>query len=222
LVSLLLSSKVLAQTQSSPKEGKAKEKIQELLDLKEKKDEVSVIYKDMVVVQRKAKIKKGSFLLNPSFTFDFSDGPQTLYGLNLNIGYALSDYWEIYLQTTPAFVNIDRRIVKILEQEKINVNIAKPQFQAGLDLLWLPAYGKDSWGPYSIVRSDTFLKLGIASLKTDVKTSLRVTLAIGKTFFLSKYWNLRFDAGASAVASLFEENQTQFLGIFEMGLMYYF
>ena len=58
--------------------------VEEMLSLGSQTDEVSIIYKDIVAVQRKAKVKSGSILFNPSMTLDFSDGPQTLYGINFN------------------------------------------------------------------------------------------------------------------------------------------
>ena len=110
------------------------ESITKKLKTDKKLDDVSTIYKDIVVVQRKAKVKKGSFLLHPSLVLDFSDGPQTLYGLNLNIGYAISDFWEVYLHTTPAFIAQDRKIVEVLERENLEVEIAEPEWQAGLEI----------------------------------------------------------------------------------------
>src|SRR4051812_2110055 len=59
-----------------------------------KDDTIPGIFKDMVVVQRRAKKKADHILFSTYGTIDFSDGPITSYGINFNPGYALSDSWE--------------------------------------------------------------------------------------------------------------------------------
>src|SRR4051812_16628463 len=75
------------------------------------------VFEDMVVVQRKAMQKANRFLLSTYGAFDFSDGPYTMYGFHINPGYALSDFWEIYLNFAPFFVNNARSIVSKLQEK---------------------------------------------------------------------------------------------------------
>lgn len=118
----------------------------------EEKDQVSNVFKDIVVVQRKAKDKARKFLVNPGITFDFSDGPISMYAVNTNLGYALSDFWEVYLNLVPAFIVQERSIVKkisgltLQNGKQATITYSKPKTQYGLEVLYLPAYGKDSWG----------------------------------------------------------------------------
>ena len=87
--------------------------------------------------------------------------------------------------------------------------LAKPKSQLGAEILWAPAYGKDSWGPYTMFRSDTFFKLGAyqVDFPEDKKKGLRFAFMGGKTYFAAKYFNVRVAAG-------FHHMQT-FVGLIE-------
>lgn len=197
--------------------------------LQDKQDEVSAVFEDVVVVQRKAKDKARKVLFNVYGSFDFSDGPVTMYGLNTNVGYAISDFWEIYLNFVPAFITNERSIVKKVSSLKLDANTyasikyAKPVNQTGVELLWAPAYGKDSWGPKSLVRSDTFFKLGVATIKyEDGESGLRYTLVLGKTYFLADWFNLRVGAGMAEVQQVIDnEKDFRNVAILEAGWIYY-
>jgi len=189
---------------------------------------INDVFKDVVVVQRKAKDKAGHALFYSYGSFDFSDGPTTMYGINLNAGYAISDHWEIYANYVPAFLSQERDLAKQIRDLPLSngstatIAYAIPKTQYGLELLWAPAYGKDSWGPYSIVRSDTFLKLGVGVIQYDVGTGQRYNATVGKTFFLSRFFNLRVSAGGSYLESIVNERKKfYFVGLIETGLIWY-
>lgn len=185
-------------------------------------DEISSIFEDMVVVQRKAKEKRKHLLLAPFMSFDFSDGPQTMYAGHLSIGYAFNDFWEAYVDYVPAFITQDRSLVKILEEKNFSVTVAHPSAQYGFSILWAPAYGKDSWGPYSLVRSDTFFKWSSSIIQYENATGMNHSLSLGKTYFLSDWFNLRLAAGGSLVDTILDGTKSsRFVAIFELGLVYY-
>jgi hypothetical protein len=73
-------------------------------------DEISSLFENVVAVQRKAKVKSGKFLFAPYLSFDFSDSPQTMYAFNFNMGYAIGEFFEIYLNYVPSYVNNERSI----------------------------------------------------------------------------------------------------------------
>lgn len=194
-------------------------------------DEISSLFDNVVAVQRKAKVKSGKFLFNPYFSYDFSDAPLTMYGLDLNFGYAIGEFWEVYLNYTPYYINQERAIAKKVRDlgplqstgQTAEVTLEKVTASYGIEVNWVPIYGKDSWGPYGIVRSDTYLNMGISLVKQDTGNGNKYKLAIGKTFFLSDYFNLRFNAGASYVErrALGVIAGTT-IGLLEAGLVYYF
>lgn len=193
-------------------------------------EEISSLFENVVAVQRKAKIKTGKFLFSPYLSFDFSDSPQTMYALNLNLGYAAGEFWEIYFNYVPTYVNNERSISKKVRQlpeypDKTApfLYVEKVKNSYGIEVNWVPIYGKDSWGPYGIVRSDTFMNIGISRINYEVHTAYKTKLMLGKTFFLSDYWNLRLQAGGSFLET-FNQNKKEVIviGLLEGGLVYYF
>lgn len=193
-------------------------------------DEISSLFENVVAVQRKAKVKSGSFLFNPYFSFDFSDSPYTMWGLNLNLGYALGEFWEVYLNYVPSYVNNERSVAKkvrnlqLANGQQADLAVEKAKSSAGIEINWVPIYGKDSWGPYGIIRSDTFLNFGYSQMKyTNDESGAKYKLALGKTFFLSDLFNVRFSAGASSVQMVslgVKESVT--IGLIELGLVFYY
>lgn len=199
-------------------------------------DQVSNVFRDMVVVQRKAKEKANKFLFSTFTSFDFSDGPVTLYGLNTNFGYAFSDFWEVYLNYVPVFLAQERSIVSKVKAYQLDpsqcdglpnctatITYAKPKTQYGIELLWIPAYGKDSWGPYSIVRSDTFFKFGVHNIAYDSGSGLRYQAMVGKTYFLGTALNFRISAGMHSIQTIVDsQKQANTVAVVETGLVFYF
>lgn len=193
-------------------------------------EEISSLFENVVAVQRKAKVKSGKFLFAPYLSFDFSDSPQTMYALNLNLGYAAGEFWEIYFNYVPTYVNNERSISKKVRQLPIYPDgtapflyVEKAKNSYGIEVNWTPIYGKDSWGPYGIVRSDTFLNIGLSRVNYEVHTAYKTKLALGKTFFISEYWNLRLQAGGSFLET-YNQNKKEIIviGLLEGGLVYYF
>lgn len=193
-------------------------------------DEVSSLFENVVAVQRKAKVKAGSFLVSPFLSFDFSDSPYTMYGANLNFGYAIGEFWEVYLNYVPTYVNNERSIAKQVRDlgqlksgETPEISIEKAKSSYGLEVNWVPIYGKDSWGPYGIIRSDSFLNLAYHQMKYTDNSGAKYKLALGKTFFLSNWFNLRIQAGAASV-EVFSKGKKEsiLIGLIETGLVFYF
>lgn len=197
-------------------------------------DQVSSVFRDMVVVQRKAKEKGKKFLLAPSLSFEFSDGPKAMYPINLDIGYAFNDFWELYVNYVPSFLVRERSIVSKVKElktasgDQASISASNPQSQVGVNLLWVPAYGKDSWGPYSIIRSDTFFKFGLANIKYEDGSGLRISALVGKTYFIASQFNLRLAVGGMNVESFSTDSQNQkkknsdTVAIIESGIVFYF
>lgn len=199
------------------------------LDPKEAFGEVSNLFEDIVAVQRKALKKTNSFLLSPYLSFDFSDSPYTMYALNLGIGFAPNEFWEIYINYVPYYVTQERNLSKKVReltlenglQAEIKTEKAKSSY--GLDVLWSPAYGKDSWGLKGVVRSDTFFAFSAGSIKYETNSGIRTKLGIGKTFFIYDEFNFRVQAGVSFLESITDgKKEMQTLGLLEFGTVYYF
>jgi len=198
-------------------------------------DEISALFENVIAVQRKAKVKAGKFILNPILSFDFSDSVYTMYGLNLNLGYALGEFWEVYFNYVPTFVTNERSIAKKVRElpaytdgSRPAINAEKAKSAMGLEVNWVPIYGKDSWGPFGIIRSDTFFNFHVGQIKYEQSTGLKYKLALGKTFFLDPLWNLRVQAGAAFIDAFSSSDgtspkkETVMIGLLEGGFVLYF
>ncbi len=225
---------VLAILTASPMEVYAQKKGTTPLDPKLKLgagDEVSAVFEGVVAVQRKAKVKGGSFLFSPMFSFDFSDAPYTQYSLQLNFGYAIGEAWEVYLAYSPLFIANERNLSKQLKQTPYSIDAEKPKSFTGVEVNWVPIYGKDSWGPYNIVRSDTFVQFSYGQIQYNKNAGNKIKLGLGKTFFFSDYFNFRIQAGPSIVETFSKDpgdlagkakKEQITIGLIETGLVFYF
>ncbi len=193
-------------------------------------EQLSSIFKDIVVIQRRAVTRSGKFLLGTSFQLDFSDGPKTQYGSSIKLGYGLSEWLEASLVYTPSFVANDRAILKsfqdldLADGSKASLISPRAKTAYGLEINWIFAYGKDAWGPFSIVRSDTFLRLSGGSTSYDNSASgTDFGLGVGKTFFFSRFFNVRALAGIGSRQTLLgDKKYATFFGYFEPGLIWLF
>ena len=191
-------------------------------------DEVSAVFEGVVAVQRKAKIKSGSFLFSPMFSFDFSDAPYTQYSLQLNGGYAFSEALEVYFAYSPVFIASERNLSKQVKKLGFVIDAEKPQSFMGIEVNWIPIYGKDSWGPYNIVRSDTFINFSYGQITYEDNQGSKIKFALGKTFFFSEQLNFRIQAGPSFIEAFSSTNgqptkrENITVGLIESGFVFYF
>lgn len=195
-------------------------------------DEMANLFENVVAVQRKAKVKTGKWLFYPYLSIDFSDSAYTQHSLALNFGKTFGEYWEVYFSYVPTFFVNERNISKKVRgltvvgpsgNQAADISNEKAVSALGVEVNWVPIYGKDSWGPYGIIRSDTFFSFGISQVTFERNSGMKYKLMAGKTFFLDTYWNLRVQAGICSEDS-FSQNtrETVNLGLMEGGLVYYF
>jgi outer membrane beta-barrel protein len=162
-------------------------------------DEIPPIYKEVSIVQNKAMQKAHRFLLSPYISLDFSDSPYNQYGTAIDVGYALSDFWEIYVHTVPYYITNLRSYVRQIQDNGLQfpdgslpqIVTAEPKRELGGSILWAFAYGKDSVGTKNLIRSDTFLRFSASSIQYSSTSGLNFGLGFGKTFFINRYWGLR-------------------------------
>lgn len=192
-------------------------------------NDVSTVYKDMGVVQRKAMNKGGRFLLSANIGMDFSDGPYSMYAISANPGYAINDFFEVYALFSPAFINNRRSIVDTVERlqlangQQATLTSSKAKLQYGIEGLWAPLYGKDSLGLRNIVRSDTYLKLGVSNIQYDSGSGLKLHLGVGKTFFLANFLGLRATISGNYLQSILNGVKSfRTVAILEFGTVIYF
>ena len=190
---------------------------------------IDSLFKNMIVVQKKAFERKNKFVLLSNLSFDFSDNPKTIYSANFGAGYAVSESLEFCLSYSPLIIANERasaravRKLVLANNEIASLKSPDPKWQAGGSVLWAFAYGKDAFGPYSIIRSDTFLKFSYTKIQYDGDLSGNcISLLVGKTFFVSKNFNFRFAAGlASQTSFINDKSQATTIGLIEPGLVWF-
>jgi hypothetical protein len=190
---------------------------------------IDSLFKNMIVVQKKAIERKDKFILFTNFLFDFSDNPKTMYCASVGIGYALLENLELQVSVSPFFISNDRASVKAVRQLQLadgataDLVAPNPTMAITGSAIWVFAYGKDAYGPYSIIRSDTFLKLSYA--KIQYKGGLSggyIAPLLGKTFFISKYFNFRLAAGIAQQTSYINQQvQKTLIGLIEPGFIWF-
>lgn len=189
----------------------------------------SPLFENIIAVQKRAKSREGRWIAYPYFSADFSDAPYTMWGMNLNLGRALSEHWELYFNVVPFYITSERSISKKVKEltlangKKARIDFDKAKIHAGFEVNFVPAYGKDSWGPFGIIRSDTFLNTGLGVVQYETGTGLRTKLGLGKTFYVSESLNVRGMAGGSFVEMISGgSKEIVMVGLLEAGFVFYF
>lgn len=190
---------------------------------------IDSLFKNMIVVQKKAIERKGKFIFDSHLSFDFSDNPKTMYAANIGIGYAITESFEFGLSYAPFIMSSERSTVKAVRsltlEDGSHADLVSPtaKSEMGLNLTWAFAYGKDAFGPYSIIRSDTFLKIFATKIQYDAGLSgNRMGFMVGKTFFISKFFNFRLAAGFARQTSYINlKSQSTNIGLIEPGLIWF-
>ena len=229
-ISLIYSFALSAQTVKEKKNLEKKSGVNsEILYFDDPKS-IDTLFKNMIVVQKKAIERKNKFVFDTHLSFDFSDNPKTMYTFSLGAGYALSESFEIGLSFSPYIMSQERATVAAVKKlelsngDQADLAAPDPKWEATGSLLWIFAYGKDAFGAYSIIRSDTFLKLFASKIQyADSSPGNRMGLLVGKTFFISRSFNFRITAGiARHTSSINEKTQITNTGLIEPGFVWFY
>lgn len=183
------------------------------------------LFRDMVVVQNKAMNKKNRFLLSSYFSMDFSDGPYSMWAWNINPGFALSDSWEVYLSFAPTYIVNARELFSKIEDlgPGLKIRASKPEYSYGAEVLWAPMYGKDSIGSRRLIRSDTFVKLGVHRIHYDIGDGTKIHFGFGKTYFINNHLGFRPAVSGNWIETIVQDDKKfRFFAIVELGLVAYF
>lgn len=149
-------------------------------------------------VQRKHFLKKQRFELTPTFAISLNDAFYTKVGGGLTGTYHLTDSLGLAAHYTH-FGIVQTDNVRIAKRELRSLLLSsKLNWNAGMDLVWTPIYGKLAWFN-SIVHYDFFLLtgLGVAHSQTSgppVNDGLHpaVDLGIGQRFAFSDWMAFDF------------------------------
>lgn len=180
------------------------------------------LFKNMMVMQKKAISKSNRFLFDSNLSFDYSDSPKTMHALNFGIGYSFNEKLELSLRFSPLFLANDRPLFKETSKTSSVTLVAnKPKSLMGLNINYQLAYGKDALSFNNILRSETFLRMFYNQIAFESsKSGSQMGIGIGKSFFINK--NLGFRFSVSYVYSSFfinDESLSTNAAIIEPGLV---
>jgi hypothetical protein len=211
-----LSLNLIAQEEAKPKEKKLDLDQKILTEVDPKVGDT--LFKNMVVVQKKAIEKKGRFLFDAHFSFDYSDTPKTMTGVVLGVGYSINDSFEIGGSITPFFMSKEKSDLAN------NLDMAAPKLESSIYLNWFFMYGKEAYGPYRILRSDTFLKFFYSKIQyEDSFSGARLGFYVGKDYYWTKNMVIRLAFGLASQESFINQvSHSSTVALFEPGLVYFF
>ncbi len=223
------SATIPARAESSTKESPKLETDPAVLNY-ESDSQLSSIFKDIIVVQRQAIKRDKKKLISFSSTFDFSDGPIDQTGLTLKAGYAVNQNWELHLLFTPTYMNKTRPVadsvsnLTLANGQKAELVSPKAKNSLGAEINWMLAYGKDAWGPYTIIRSDTFIQFQLMNVSyEDNSSGLAYSLGVGKSFYSKKSIHFRVVAGlGSRETKINEVKQSSQYGFLQPAVFWMF
>jgi len=132
-------------------------------DARTRLQEEDVSLSDRVkAVQRKHFLKKGRLELVPTFAMSLNDAFYTKLGGGLAVNYHLADSVALSLHYQQYGI-AQSESVRIAKRELQSLLLSsKLDWNAGVDLLWTPIYGKLSWFN-TIVQYDLFLITGVGA-----------------------------------------------------------
>ncbi len=178
------------------------------------------LFKNIIAVQRKILERKKRFSFGSGFAFNYSDAPKSMHHLNFNFSYGLSETFEIGTTVSPFYMSSEKSVL----ENSSNYQFNSPKMELGGFVNYYFLFGKDSFGPLTTFRSDTFGVFEFSQIQyAESKSSTKLTIGIGKNYYLKKglNFNLRF---AHSMFGYFLNDEEKKSSSFEFrpGLVYIF
>ncbi|HWU42657.1 MAG TPA: outer membrane beta-barrel domain-containing protein, partial [Bdellovibrio sp.] len=152
-------------------------------------------FKEISIIQKRFMPKTGRFQLFGGLTFVTNDPFFNTVGAVGKAAYFLNETWGVELNYF-ALSTSERQSTQELQSNN-NVkteSLAYPKSYFGVDVMYVPIYGKISWFNERIVPFDMYFSGGYGSTATSTnENSGTIHLATGQMFSLTKSVALRWD-----------------------------
>lgn len=152
-------------------------------------------FSEVSVLQKKFNPKTGRFQLFAGGGVVTNDAFFNTLGGNLRLGYFFNESLGVeasYMALTTSEAKSTKELKDI--QGVTTENIVYPKSYLGLDLVWVPIYGKITYFNRRIINFDMYFSLGGGNTTIqDNKTAGTLHLGAGQIFSLSKRFSLRWD-----------------------------
>jgi len=154
-----------------------------------------VPFQDIAVIQKRYLPRTKRFEFFPNVGMILNDAFFTNYVFGGKLAYHFSEKWGIEA-TYLLLSQTDKAVVSDLQSATIETkSILVPEAYMGIDLKWVPIYGKMAWMNNKIIPFDFYFTGGVATVDTSGSDSpMAVHLGAGQSFAVNKGLALRWDS----------------------------
>lgn len=151
-------------------------------------------FNEIAVIQKKFLPKSKRFQLFGGFAAMTNDPWFQNYGLNIKLGWNLTESWGLELSSL-SMSNSDTQNIKDLKANRVRTDdIITTKGYSGLDIVWSPIYGKMSLGDRKIIPFDIYFSAGAGNTQADGgDAGSTFHLGTGQLFAISKNTGIRWD-----------------------------
>lgn len=183
-------------------------------------------FSDISVIQKRYMPKTGRFQLFGGATVLTNNPFFNTLGASVKGSYFLTESWGIELNYM-GLTTSDRQITEELRdiQGVKTENLVYPKSFMGVDLMFVPIYGKMSWFNEKIIPFDLYFSAGYGTTNTQMGEDVgTIHLAAGQIFALSKAYAVRWDFSWNFFnAKGIDGNQNTFNNLFlTVGMSWFF
>tara|TARA_B100001248_G_scaffold261550_1_gene253103 strand:- start:6930 stop:7679 length:750 start_codon:yes stop_codon:yes gene_type:complete len=153
-----------------------------------------VPFDDIAVIQKRYLPRTKRFEFFPNVGMILNDAFFTNYIFGGKFAYHFSEKWGLEA-TYLALSQSEKQVVDDLDSEGVETtSILTPESYMGIDLKWVPIYGKMAWMNQEIIPFDFYFTFGLATLDADSADSpMAVHVGAGQSFAVNKYTAIRWD-----------------------------
>lgn len=152
-------------------------------------------FSNVAVIQKRFLPKTQRFELNGNFTLITNNQFFNSMGASARFAYYFTEQWGLELNYL-AMSTTERDVIKELKDDfNVNTeNFSTPKSYTGLDIKYVPIYGKMSWFNEKIIPYDLYFSLGAGTTKTNTTSNAStIHIGTGEMFALSKSTAFRWD-----------------------------
>lgn len=152
-------------------------------------------FQEISVIQKRFLPKTGRFQLFGGLTTVTNDPFFLTFGGVAKASYFMTEQWGLELNYFGLSTSNRQATDELREIQNVSTeNLVYPKSFAGLDLMYIPIYGKMTWFNEKIVPFDLYFSAGYGTTNTQAgENAGTIHLATGQIFALSKAYAVRWD-----------------------------
>jgi outer membrane beta-barrel protein len=182
-------------------------------------------FQEVSVIQRRFMPKTGRFQLFGGLTTVTNDPFFMTFGGVAKFSYFLSEKWGVELNYFALSTSTRSVTEDLKSQHNVNTeNLVYPKSYMGLDVMYVPIYGKMTWFNETIVPFDLYFSAGYGTTNTQSgENPGTLHLATGQIFSLSKSYAFRWDFSWNRFNAKGIDGESDFNNLFlTVGMSWFF